>query len=147
MSLAIKGGMHRSGHAQGIAWGAIASAIPTVAGAIGSIFGGGGGGGVTGQPGANQPVSAPNMPVAQAGMPMPNTGCKVAGYHLNKSSYARRDDNGNLVWIPKGTVWIKNRRRNPLNKHANSRAMSRLTSAKKAAEHLNRVTIRKPKRK
>jgi len=61
------------------------------------------------------------------------------GYHLNKSDYFLKDG----TFVAKGSMWVKNRRRNPLNPRALSRAMSRLTSAKNAAKALGRITIRK----
>ena len=63
-----------------------------------------------------------------------------SGFHLNKTSYFLKDG----TFVPKGTKWVKNRRRNPLNPKAASRAISRLESAKKATKRINRVTIRKP---
>lgn len=62
-----------------------------------------------------------------------------SGYHVNKSSYWLKDG----TFIPKGTRWVRNRRRNPLNPRALDRAMGRIGSAKKAASKLGRITIRK----
>lgn len=60
------------------------------------------------------------------------------GYHYNKSGYFTQ----RYGWIPRGTVCVKNRKRNPLNPRAASRAMARLSSAKKAASFLSKVSIR-----
>lgn len=73
----------------------------------------------------------------------------MGGYHVNKTGYwvKVRDQMGNWggQWqrIEAGTKWVKNRRRNPLNPRAASRAISRITSAKKATAMLGRVSIRK----
>ena len=69
---------------------------------------------------------------------VPATG-SVGGYHLNKSSYFLMDG----TFIPAGTKWVKNRRRNPGNMRALSRSLSRITSAKKMTQALGRITIRK----
>lgn len=69
----------------------------------------------------------------------PPQGASMSGYHLNKSDYFLRDGS----FIPAGTKWVKNRRRNALNPRALSRSMSRITSAKKAATALGRISIRK----
>ena len=62
-----------------------------------------------------------------------------AGYHWNKSGYFLKDGS----WIAAGTKEVKNRRRNSLNPRALDRALSRVTSAKRASKKLGRVTIRK----
>lgn len=62
-----------------------------------------------------------------------------AGYRPNKSSYFLKSGE----FVPKGTRCVKVRRRNPLNPRAADRAISRITSAKKAAAKLNRITVRK----
>ena len=81
------------------------------------------------------------LPGGRTGMmPVQNGGGPPGpGYHINKSDYFLKDG----TFIPKGSMWVKNRRRNPLNPRALSRAMSRLTSAKNAAKALGRITIRK----
>ena len=60
------------------------------------------------------------------------------GYHLNKSNYFLLDG----TFVPAGSRWVKNRRRNPLNPRALDRAIGRLGSAKKATKKLGRITIR-----
>lgn len=57
--------------------------------------------------------------------------CGIAGYHYNKSTYYTR---GGAV--PAGTKCVRNRKRNPLNPRALSRAMSRVASAQKAVRCL-----------
>ena len=71
--------------------------------------------------------------------PFGNGGGGMPGHHLNKSDYWLKDG----TFVPKGSRWVKNRRRNPLNPRAASRAISRLESAKKATAKINRITIRK----
>lgn len=61
-----------------------------------------------------------------------------AGYHVNKSSYFLQSGE----FIPAGTRWVKNRKRNPLNPRAWDRALSRLESANNFKKRLARVTIR-----
>jgi hypothetical protein len=60
------------------------------------------------------------------------------GYHWNKTSYFLKDG----TYVPEGSKLVKNRRRNPLNPRAASRAISRLESAKKATRRLNRISIK-----
>jgi hypothetical protein len=50
-----------------------------------------------------------------------------AGYHANKSSYFLMDG----TFVPKGTRWVRNRRRNPANARALSRAIGRIDLGKK----------------
>ena len=50
-----------------------------------------------------------------------------AGYHSNKSSYFLMDG----TFVPKGTRWVRNRRRNPANARALSRAIGRIDLGKK----------------
>ena len=68
-------------------------------------------------------------------------GHPMRGTHLNKTTYRTLD--GTLV--PAGTRCVKNRRRNPLNPRALSRAVSRVAAAKKYATMLDRIEI-KPRR-
>lgn len=65
------------------------------------------------------------------------------GYHLNKGGYYRRSPAGSVIYVPAESVWVRNRRRNPLNPRALDRAMGRVTSAKAASKKLARITIRK----
>jgi hypothetical protein len=66
----------------------------------------------------------------------------MAGYHYNRTGYFTK----RYGWIEKGTVCVKNRRRNPLNPRALSKALSRLTSAKRAVNVLDRIEV-KPRRR
>lgn len=63
----------------------------------------------------------------------------MGGYHLNKSSYFLMDG----TFVPAGTKWVKNRRRNPGNMRALSRSLSRVKSAKRMTKALSAITIRK----
>lgn len=76
----------------------------------------------------------------QVQVPANGMGCP-SGYRPNKTEYFLKDG----TFVAKGSRCVKIRRRNPLNPRAADRAMSRLQSAKKAAQKLNRVTIRKKK--
>lgn len=62
----------------------------------------------------------------------------IPGWHANKSSYFLR----NGTFIRKGSMCVKNRRRNDMNNHAISNSIKRLTGAKKASKAIGRVTIR-----
>lgn len=63
-------------------------------------------------------------------VPTNATVCHVAGYHLNKAGYWK--NGSNLIpgahYVAKGSVCVKNRRMNPFNPRAASRAMHRLHS-------------------
>jgi len=61
------------------------------------------------------------------------------GYHLNKSSYFLMSGE----FVPEGSRMVKNRKRNPANARATSRAISRITGAKTYAKSLGRISIRK----
>jgi hypothetical protein len=60
-----------------------------------------------------------------------------SGYHTNKTGYYTRQG-----YVAPGSKCVRNRKRNPLNPRAASRAMSRLSSAKKAAKFLGSISIR-----
>lgn len=75
---------------------------------------------------------APPAASANGGPPGP-------GYHLNKSDYFLRDG----TFVPKGTRWVKNRRRNAMNVRALSRAISRVEGAKAWQGKLQGITTRK----
>ena len=65
------------------------------------------------------------------------------GYVRNKSAYYRMDpQTGQIVHIPRGAVWRRMRRTNPLNPRALDRAITRIGSAKRAEDTLKRVTIK-----
>jgi len=61
------------------------------------------------------------------------------GYKPNKTSYFLKSGQ----FIEAETVWVRNRRRNPLNPRAFDKALGRIESAKKFGSRLGRVTIRK----
>lgn len=91
----------------------------------------------TGSGSATAYFSSPGTAVATCG-----TGMR--GTHLNKTTYRTLD--GTLV--PKGTRCVKNRRRNPLNPRALTRAISRVSAAKSFARVLDRVEIKaRPRRR
>jgi hypothetical protein len=62
----------------------------------------------------------------------------MPGVRLNKTGYHLRDG----TFIAPGTKCVRSRRRNPLNPRALSKALSRVTSFKKAATVASRITIR-----
>jgi len=63
----------------------------------------------------------------------------AGGYHLNKSNYFLMSGE----FVPAGSKWVRNRKRNPANARATSRAISRITGAKNYAKSLGRISIRK----
>jgi len=103
------------------------------------------------------PTFAPNGPVKTPGLggfmerlvPGGATGfmngngngaaCDTAGYHLNKSSYFLMSGE----FVPERSRYVRNRKRNPANARATSRAISRITGAKRYATSLSRISIRK----
>jgi len=97
--------------------------------------GGIGGGGIS--------MGGPFAPAAPAGTSLVQTSQGLMcvanrGTHVNKTSYYTRQG-----FVPAGSKCVSNRRMNPLNPRALSRAMRRITSAKGAASVLGRITIRK----
>jgi len=78
---------------------------------------------------------------ARPAMAMPGNGAgmQAGGYHLNKSSYFLMSGE----FVPAGSKWVRNRKRNPANARATSRAISRVTGAKRYAKSLSRISIRK----
>lgn len=61
---------------------------------------------------------------------VPYKGCAPSGYHPNKSGYWK-NQSGMLPgasWVEPGSILVRNRKRNPFNPKAASRAMSRLAS-------------------
>lgn len=70
------------------------------------------------------------------------------GYHPNKAGYFEvmetpGNPQGLVVYHHPGCKCVRNRRRNPMNPKALSKAISRIDSAKKLKDTLSRVTIRK----
>lgn len=60
------------------------------------------------------------------------------GFHRNKAAYFLKDG----TFVPKGSRFVKDRRRNPLNPKAASAAISRLESSQKAIRRIDRVKIK-----
>jgi len=90
-------------------------------------------------PGLTTPLGPFYQPVETAqGTQLMCVNPNIRSTHVNKTSYFTK-----AGYVPKGTRCVANRRMNPLNPHAASRAMRRLSSAKKAAGFLSRITIRK----
>lgn len=87
----------------------------------------------------NPRAAAPGgAPLFQRELQQQNGGKAPSGYHWNKTSYFLKDG----TFVPEGSKLVKNRRRNPLNPKAASRAISRLESAKKATKRLDRIKIK-----
>jgi len=63
----------------------------------------------------------------------------AGGYHLNKSDYFLRSGE----FVPAQSRWVRNRKRNPANARATSKAISRIAGAKRYASSLSRISIRK----
>lgn len=97
------------------------------------------GGGSKGGPPARIPTNVPALPTPgilggiQRVVPGGKSGYVSAapaegmrGYHLNKSDYFLKDG----TYVPKGSRWVKNRRRDPLNPRALRRAISRIDAGK-----------------
>lgn len=79
------------------------------------------------------------MPGGETGMQAAPPIGAPAGYHVNKTAYFLKDG----TFVPEQSRWVRNRRRNPLNPRAASRAISRIESLKKATSRFSRITIRK----
>jgi len=81
------------------------------------------------------------FPGGATGYADPNGGapCDTAGYHLNKSAYFLMSGE----FVPEGSRYVRNRKRNPANSRATSRAISRVVGAKRYATSLSRISIRK----
>jgi len=103
------------------------------------------------------PVAGPAFPMFALQVPAPGVraatqrffpggasgmmeGCApMSGYHLNKSEYFLKSGE----FVPEGSRLVRNRKRNPANARATSRAISRVVGAKRYAKSLSRVSIRK----
>lgn len=66
------------------------------------------------------------LPGGETGMETVSVACP-SGYHANKADYWLKDGS----YVGKGTRCVKNRRRNPMNPRAMSRAISRIDSGKR----------------
>lgn len=76
--------------------------------------------------------------------------CAPSGYHLNKSGYWKNTSDlmPGASWQEPGTVLVRNRKRNPYNPKAASRAMSRLAALSQGMKTLERqLTKLAPKRR
>ena len=81
-------------------------------------------------------------PSSSGGFSVPalvGAGQLLKGYHMNSSSYFLRDG----TFIPRGTRAVKNRRRNPANARATSRAISRINGAKRMQSTLAQIETAK----
>jgi hypothetical protein len=91
-------------------------------------------------------AAAPSYTGTALARSIPVTSVKVAprGYHLNKHGYWSRLWSGSN-WIGSfhgpGTMYVRNRRRNPLNPRALHRSISRLISAKHAVHKLGILEV------
>ena len=113
------------------------AAASTAARNLGGLFGG-----------RSRPA-APVGPMGFAGPPPASSGGfagpalvggqVLKGYHMNSSSYFLRDG----TFIPAGTRAVKNRRRNPANARATSRAISRINGAKRMQSTLAQIETAK----
>lgn len=115
-------------------------------GAVDAARGGGRGGSGFVQPPRGPGVALPRLPFIQGGRsaaPAPmvsmNGGSPGPGYRLNKSDYFLRDG----TFVPKGTRWVKIRRRNAMNVRALSRAISRVDGAKAWQSKLAGISTKK----
>lgn len=93
------------------------------------ISGGAGGGG--GAPVEVATAGSPGMSLASCGLP---------GHHLNRSGYWKNTSDmlPGASWQAPGTVCVKNRRLNPFNPRAASRAMRRLSALSKGMRGLEK---------
>jgi hypothetical protein len=146
---ATSGGLLSSiGHFVGtIAKGAIGLATGGPGGAIsavtGSLTGGGGGGGFP------VPTNVPALPTpgvkgtVQRFLPGGQSGYVSAaepkGHHLNKTAYFLKDG----TFVPEGSRYVKNRRRNPLNPRALRHAVSRIDAGKIWQSKLHEISTAK----
>jgi hypothetical protein len=81
------------------------------------------------------------IPVSQT------NGVRPSGYHVNKHGFYLSSI---ATWIQPGTVWVKSRRRNPLNPRALHRSIARLVSARHAVKRLGileTVRHKRPRRR
>lgn len=91
----------------------------------------------------------PQVPAVYEGGAVATTKiCCPSGYHPNRSAYFTRGirDGGGPRWVPKGSKCVRNRRTNPLNPSALSRAGSRLYQGKQANKWLQKVQVPKRRR-
>ncbi len=77
-----------------------------------------------------------DLPADLAGRPA--IGCP-SGFHPNKTGYFLRSG----TFVAPESRCVRNRKRNPMNPRALSRAIARVESGKRVAKRLSRITIRK----
>lgn len=78
------------------------------------------------------------LPGGQTGYQPAVTG-PPKGYRLNKSGYWLKSGE----YVQPESRYVKIRRRNPMNPKALDRAITRITSAKRASKKIGRITVRK----
>ena len=108
---------------------------------VGTISVGGGGGIQIGGPGVGPGQFGPGFGGVVSGGSSTAPGACIPGMpgvRLNRTGYFLKSGQ----YIAPGTKCVRSRRRNPLNPRALSKAMSRVTSFKKAASVASRITIR-----
>lgn len=92
-----------------------------------------------------------NVPVSTSSGPGTAVArCAPSGYHLNKSGYWANESHllPGASWVAPGTKMVRNRKRNPYNPKAASRAMSRLAALSAGMKSLERqLTKLAPKRR
>lgn len=134
------GGRSMPGTGRPTAFAGPQQAPPITPVTINPPFGGPPGAGVTFFPGPGQAAPAPpGPPIMMNGAGPAVAGARAPGIHLNKTSYFLRSG----TFVPAGTKWVKNRRRNSLNPRALSRSIARVEGFKKATKRASRITIRK----
>ena len=99
---------------------------------------------------------SPQYPTSTGGTMMgtgtdvvPYKGCAPAGYHPNKSGYWKNTSDlmPGASWIEPGSILVRNRKRNPFNPKAASRAMSRLSSLSQGMKVLEKQLTKLAPRK
>lgn len=98
-------------------------------------------GGTTALPGGVPTVSSFG-PSSGPGTAMQRQNC-TKGYHLNKSAYFHKRLN---MWVDEGSACVRNRRMNPLNPRAASRAMRRLDGFSKATRSVEKMMVKMARR-
>ena len=71
-------------------------------------------------------------------IPISQQPMRPRGYHINRHGYYLHEI---ATWLEPGTVWVPNRRRNPLNPRALHRSIARLVSAKHAVRKLGLLDV------
>lgn len=79
------------------------------------------------------------IPGGATGMQVAGAAVQPRGFHANKSDYFLKDG----TFVPKGSVWVKNRRRNPLNARALRNAIGRVDAGKVWQSKLHEISTGK----